>query len=415
MRSNARTGAFGSFAETFDFGFVEPLAIGDKLFIDLNGDGAQNDGGGGVSGVTVRLLRGSTELATQVTDSNGSYVFSERTVPGLVPSTTYSVEVAPGQPALSNFVAALANQGGDDALDSDPARDGDPLRVSVTTVPVGATPRFDRTIDFGFEPLQSTVKLGDFVWLDTNRNGAQDSGEQGVAGVTLSLRDANGEVTSTVTDAQGRYEFTSGETAATATGTTADTDYTIVINLVGPLAGLQATRVGGAGGDTSRDSNGVHTSAAFVTAAARTSALGSDDRSFDFGFVPAFRIGDFVWSDVDGDGVQDAGEPGIEISVTLQDADDNVLRSVLTDANVRRACPMQCSFASHTHIDWRAGCLCVQLARLAGRAGRECAARRAVHAVDPRRRGGRLVCAVAAKCRRRRRARLGRGAHWRCV
>ena len=33
MRSNARTGAFGSFAETFDFGFVEPLAIGDKLFI----------------------------------------------------------------------------------------------------------------------------------------------------------------------------------------------------------------------------------------------------------------------------------------------------------------------------------------------------------------------------------------------
>ena len=94
MRSNARTGAFGSFAETFDFGFVEPLAIGDKLFIDLNGDGAQNDGGGGVSGVTVRLLRGSTELATQVTDSNGSYVFSERTVPGLVPSTTYSVEVA---------------------------------------------------------------------------------------------------------------------------------------------------------------------------------------------------------------------------------------------------------------------------------------------------------------------------------
>ena len=53
MRSNARTGAFGSFAETFDFGFVEPLAIGDKLFIDLNGDGAQNDGGGGVSGVTV--------------------------------------------------------------------------------------------------------------------------------------------------------------------------------------------------------------------------------------------------------------------------------------------------------------------------------------------------------------------------
>ena len=336
VRQNAQTGAFGTFADTFDFGFVQPLSIGDFLFVDLNGDGVQNDGGGGVPGATVTLMRGNSQVASVTTDSAGKYLFTEREVAGLVPATAYRVEVAPLQTALSNFRPTLANRGNNDALDSDASPNDDPLSVPVTTAASGVAQRADLTIDFGFEPLQSTVKLGDFVWLDQNRNGAQDAGEPGVAGVTLSLRDQNGEVTSTVTDANGRYEFTSGETAATATGVEANTDYTIVINLIGPLSGLQATRVGGAGGDTTRDSNGVHTSATFVTADARTGALGSDDRSFDFGFVPVFEIGDFVWSDVDGDGVQDAGEPGIAgVTVTLEDvATGDVVRSQLTDNDV---------------------------------------------------------------------------------
>ena len=51
--------------------------------------------------------------------------------------------------------------------------------------------------------------LGDFVWYDTNDNGIQDSGENGVSGVTVELEDTSGNILSTTTtDANGAYHFT---------------------------------------------------------------------------------------------------------------------------------------------------------------------------------------------------------------
>ena len=50
--------------------------------------------------------------------------------------------------------------------------------------------------------------LGDRVWLDTNANGVQDSGEQGVANVTVQLKDTAGTVLqTTTTDINGNYLF----------------------------------------------------------------------------------------------------------------------------------------------------------------------------------------------------------------
>ncbi|MFO1521373.1 MAG: SdrD B-like domain-containing protein [Kiritimatiellia bacterium] len=51
--------------------------------------------------------------------------------------------------------------------------------------------------------------IGDFVWRDTNRNGIQDSGEPGVAGVTVRIyRSSDNTLLGTkTTDAQGRYSF----------------------------------------------------------------------------------------------------------------------------------------------------------------------------------------------------------------
>ncbi|WP_085368691.1 SdrD B-like domain-containing protein [Leifsonia sp. NCR5] len=59
-------------------------------------------------------------------------------------------------------------------------------------------------------------QLGDRVWLDADRNGVQDAGEVGVPGITLELRDENGQpVTAadgqpvrTSTDKNGEYVFT---------------------------------------------------------------------------------------------------------------------------------------------------------------------------------------------------------------
>jgi hypothetical protein len=55
---------------------------------------------------------------------------------------------------------------------------------------------------------QPEATLGDFVWLDSDRDGIQDVGEPGLAGVTVELMDCSGNVLdTTLTDANGRCAF----------------------------------------------------------------------------------------------------------------------------------------------------------------------------------------------------------------
>ena len=61
---------------TVDFGLFKPAQIGDYVFRDSNGDGKQDAGEGGVSGVTVKLYDSANNvIATTTTDANGKYVF----------------------------------------------------------------------------------------------------------------------------------------------------------------------------------------------------------------------------------------------------------------------------------------------------------------------------------------------------
>jgi hypothetical protein len=49
---------------------------------------------------------------------------------------------------------------------------------------------------------------------------------------------------------------------------------------------------------------------------------------------PTSTLGDLVWQDIDGDGVQDPGEPGIPgVTVTLYDSNGNVVATQVTDEN----------------------------------------------------------------------------------
>lgn len=84
--------------------------LGDYVWADFDNDGIQESGEPGIGGVTVKLLdaNGKT-VATDTTDSKGLYGFG-----GLKPGT-YSVMV--NVPA--GYTISPANQGGDDAKDSD--------------------------------------------------------------------------------------------------------------------------------------------------------------------------------------------------------------------------------------------------------------------------------------------------------
>src|SRR5699024_9458728 len=77
---------------------------------------------------------------------------------------------------------------------------------------VEATEGIDPTWDAGVvhipEPADPTYAIGDYVWIDTNRDGIQDDNEDPLEGVTVVLYDGDGnELERTTTDEAGRYIF----------------------------------------------------------------------------------------------------------------------------------------------------------------------------------------------------------------
>jgi hypothetical protein len=114
---------YGTTTSTIDFGFVQPLAVGDQLFVDQNGNGVQDDltlgVQPGVSGISVALVQGGATLATTLTNPGGFYIFSELSVPTLAVNTPYTVQVDMTQPLLANYIVSPRNSAATtDALDS---------------------------------------------------------------------------------------------------------------------------------------------------------------------------------------------------------------------------------------------------------------------------------------------------------
>ena len=157
------------------------------------------------------------------------------------------------------------------------------------------------TIDAGFvlEPVP-TASLGDYTFIDNNENGIQDGGDQPLSGVTVNLYDASDlstPIATDVTDGSGLYLFTN-----------LDPDLDYVVEFVTPAGYDPTTQTGNASDGVADDSD--------AAANGFTNVIdlnpGETDLTVDAGFTPVTgSIGDFVWLDVDGDGVQDAGELGI--------------------------------------------------------------------------------------------------------
>jgi len=154
-----------------------------------------------------------------------------------------------------------------------------------------------------------TGEIGNFVWYDSNGNGIQDSGEPGIAGVPVAL--SGSASANTVTDANGAYLF-SGLSAGS---------YTVTVGTPGGYVASPSN----AGSDPNLDSNGSPANVNLATSA-------SVDHTIDFGFTKALgEIGNFVWHDANGNGLQDSGEPGIAgVPVALSGA---ASANTVTDAN----------------------------------------------------------------------------------
>ena len=78
-----------------DVGMVLPGRLGDKAWLDLNGNGLQDGEEGGIPGVTVELIRNGRVVASTVTDQYGYYVFEELYPTEYTLRVTWPAEVMP--------------------------------------------------------------------------------------------------------------------------------------------------------------------------------------------------------------------------------------------------------------------------------------------------------------------------------
>lgn len=297
-----------------DLGLVQPASrntLGDFVWFDQNNDGLQTAGEPGVPGVMVTLYNNAgTAIAYTTTDANGQYLFT-----GLVDGT-YSVGFS-NLPAGFDFTTPSASN---DLTGSDANLVSGKTTTVTLTYASGGTNRDNRSLDAGISSIRAA--LGNYVWLDTNGDGIQDASEAGIAGVTVILYASDGTtvLTSTITDQYGKYLFSNLSAGSYVVGFS---------TIPGSLEFTQQNSPGDNGNNTNSDANTITGKTSVIVLSA-----GELDLSIDAGIrpKPTATVGDYVWSDLNSDGVQDPNEPGIGgIVVTLYNSLNQPIGSAITD------------------------------------------------------------------------------------
>ncbi|MBD3374788.1 DUF11 domain-containing protein [candidate division KSB1 bacterium] len=256
-----------------DFGYQPlPSSIGDLVWQDHNANKMQ-DAEDGLQGIRVLLRQNGTILEFTETDANGGYLFAD-----LLPGT-YIVDI----------VEATLPENWELTTDNEPM-----------TVTIGAGEDYLQA-DFGYRPQRAQV--GDYVWQDIDGDGEQDTNEPPVADVKLVLFDSEGnEIASVLTDENGLYLFDD----------LAPDEYIIEIDET-----------------TIPD----HHSPSTPTRITTELDPGEEELDADFGLYPEpVSIGDFVFFDLNEDGLESKSESGIaNAKVILLDNQGNRLDSMFVD------------------------------------------------------------------------------------
>ncbi|HRI26499.1 MAG TPA: SdrD B-like domain-containing protein [Chitinophagales bacterium] len=295
---------------------VPPANLGNFVWQDLNQDGIQNSGEPGIHNALVTLYDASGwVVATQFTNVNGSYLFTD-----LIPGTYYVVFSTPNDANGNPMIPTLHNAGVNDELDSD----ANPVNGQSQLV-ILSPGELNLSIDAGFyiqAPPVLLGSIGNFVWNDLNQNGQQDTGETGIAGVTVTLYNAtnNTIVATTTTNTNGFYLFENLPAG----------NYYVVFGT--PLGYTPSPA------NTGNDATDSDAGPGGQTGIINLSA-GETDLTIDAGYyvpsAPLGTIGNYVWFDQDIDGQQDSNEPGISgVTVLLYNAATNtIVGTDITDVN----------------------------------------------------------------------------------
>jgi hypothetical protein len=178
---------------------VVPLSSGAgsimiRSWKDINSNGLRDANDTSIPNVLAWLFSVNWEwLAENVTNSNGQYEFSS------LPDGGYYICFDPA--TYPENLSTTVQNAGDDSIDSDVFADGCSDLITVSTGIVSH-------VDIGLASGVTQSLIGNFIWLDQNGNGLQESNEPGVSAMTVWLFDQNWNWRAeTQTDANGGYSF----------------------------------------------------------------------------------------------------------------------------------------------------------------------------------------------------------------
>jgi protocatechuate 3,4-dioxygenase beta subunit len=340
-----------------DFGLIQPLSLGDTVWLDANNDGLLNNAETGIANVTVNLRDEAGALVgTTTTNAAGGYLFTylnpgkyrveivNASLPAGLVSSTGTIGSATGtyEPSAGNL-----GDGKDAGTANGAVTQGALVTLAVGTAPTGeaATPggiadpatdvNSNRIQDFGFfRPLA----LGNFVWDDANNSGKLDTGELGLDGVTVNLLDGtNAVIATTKTAGGGLYLFDNLVAGDYRVQVQAPTGYSSSTGKAGSPTGPYEPGVTSLVDDEDHGSNaGAFVESAFVNlgnAANLVDLGGRANLRQDFALFRSFSIGDQIWLDANNDGKLNGAEAGIQdVTVELLDAGGLVIGTTKTNA-----------------------------------------------------------------------------------
>ena len=158
--------------------------------------------------------------------------------------------------------------------------------------------------------------IGDFVWLDTNRNGIQDGDELGLSGINIQLLDKDGKVIqSTKTGNLGEYEFKK----------LPEGEYFVKFMI--PNSYIVTKKSEGSEREKDSDTNENGKTAQITLIA------GENKKDIDVGLSSKLaNLGDKVWFDRNANGIQDVNETqGVEnVLVKLYDENNKFIAETKT-------------------------------------------------------------------------------------
>ncbi|HBO46247.1 MAG TPA: fibrinogen-binding protein [Planctomycetaceae bacterium] len=231
----------GIVAENYNFGELRPARLQGTVFVDLDGDLMPDEGETRLRGVTIHLLDESGKrIASTTTDANGEYRFEnlrpgaygvEEIQPAGYLDGNEKVGSAGGTLAANDLMMKISLGPGEKGVDYNFC-ELLPASISGYVFQDGPTVKL---MWYEPQPPVNTVSDGQFTPDDTP-----------IAGVTLRLCDAsglpingsNGRPMTTVTNAQGYYEFTGLAPGVYTVFQTQPTGYVDGIDTAGSLGGI---------------------------------------------------------------------------------------------------------------------------------------------------------------------------------